>query len=521
MNLSQTLKAVAFAWLLPLRSNAIEQSPLGVDLNAYQSDFGPSLISACFSACHDLRANFRSQVTFYGEELYEAELSRFWSLQQSQTLPACIFLPESSHDVASAVQIARRSNCHFAVKSGGHAAFSGASNSDGGLTINLAAMNDITVNEDRATVSVGPGNRWVDVYRRLENLNRTVVGGRIADVGVGGLTLGGGISFFSNMHGWACDNVASYEIITASGDVLTATPTSHKDLYWALRGGGNNFGIVTNFELHSYPQDRGLMWIGKLMHPGRRNATLIDSFVDFGLKGTDPSATMLFSIVYLQKQDDFVCVSEMDYAEPLADEVAYPAVYNAFFKVGGVIQETKSTKTIVSVIEDHSVSNPNGLRQSYWTATFRLNSALAREITDIWTQVVNPIKQKVPGIVPVLTFQVITTSMMEHMGDRNGNVLGLEDEKEPLMLVALSAMWIDMTDDHIVLEAYSEWLARSNARAHDLGLDHRYIYMNYASQFQDPIRGYGAENVAKLQAIAEEYDPQRVFQRLQPGYFKL
>ncbi|EED16630.1 conserved hypothetical protein [Talaromyces stipitatus ATCC 10500] len=520
MNFSATLKVVAFAGLC-FGSDAFQQSPLGIDVNELELQSQPRLITGCSSACSNLRENFGSQVTFFNERLYKNELSRFWSLQQSQTLPACIFLPESSHDVASAVLLARRSNCPFAVKSGGHAAFSGASNLEGGLTIDLVAMNDITVNRDRATVSVGPGNRWGDVYRQLENQNLTVVGGRIADVGVGGLTLGGGISFFSNMHGWACDNVASYEVITASGDIIKATPTSHKALYQALRGGGNNFGIVTNFELNTYPHDRGLMWIGKIVHAGAHNASLIEAFVNFGERGRDPSATMLFSIVYLQKQDNFICVSELDYAEPIADGGGHPAVFNAFFEIEGPIQETKSTKTIVNVIKDHSVSNPNGLRQSYWTSTFRLDLRLAQEISDLWAQLLDPIKQKVAGIVPVLTFQIITTTMMEHMGDKDGNALGLEHEKEPLMLVALSAMWKDAAGDDILFEAYSKWLVASNLRAQELGLDHRYIYMNYASQFQDPIRGYGEANVAKLQNVAKEYDPDGVFQVLQPGYFKL
>lgn len=412
-------------------------------------------------------------------------------------------------------------NCPFAAKSGGHAAFSGASNIAGGVTIDLAGLNEVTVNKDRKTVSVGPGNRWVDVYRQLEKENLTVVGGRIADVGVGGLTLGGGISFFSNMYGWACDNVASYTVVTASGDAITASSELNTDLYWALRGGGNNFGLVTNFELLTYPQQQGLMWIGKVTHPGARNATLIEVFVDFGIKGMDPRATLLFSIVYVQKQDQFLCVSELDYAEPLLNETQHPVVFESFFNVADSLQVIKKTKTIVEVIGDHSASNPNGLRQSYWTATFSLDKKLAQEVFDLWTQEVNLIKNKVAGIVPVITFQVITIPMIQHMGDRRGNSLGLENEKAPLMLVALSAMWLHAADDAVISTAYAQWLAKSVARAKELGFDHPYLYMNYASQFQDPIQSYGNTNVARLKKIAKSYDPDEIFQKLQPGYFKL
>jgi FAD/FMN-containing dehydrogenase len=102
--------------------------------------------------------------------------------------------------------------CQFAVKSGGHAAFSGASNIDGGLTIDLLNLNEVVVSADQTQTAVGAGNRWVDVYSVLDARNLSVIGGRVADIGVGGLTLGGGISFFSARYGWACDNVIAYEV---------------------------------------------------------------------------------------------------------------------------------------------------------------------------------------------------------------------------------------------------------------------------------------------------------------------
>ena len=106
----------------------------------------------------------------------------------------------------------RVANCQFAVKSGGHAAFYGASNINGGVTIDLVNMNQVVVNAEQTETQIGPGNRWVDVYSQLEVKNISVIGGRVSDIGVGGLTLGGGISFFSGRYGWACDNVNNYEV---------------------------------------------------------------------------------------------------------------------------------------------------------------------------------------------------------------------------------------------------------------------------------------------------------------------
>ncbi|ORY02756.1 hypothetical protein BCR34DRAFT_605485 [Clohesyomyces aquaticus] len=474
----------------------------------------------CREACTSLKEQYSSQVIFFDEELYRVELSRYWSLQQSETLPACIFLPRSPQDIASVIRLSSKTGCPFAAKSGGHVPFAGASNIAGGITIDLSRLNQVTINKDGSTVSVGPGNKWVDVYRQLQKEQITVVGGRIADVGVGGLTLGGGISFFSNMHGWACDNIVTYEVVIATGDIVNASRTSHSDLYWALRGGANNFGLVTNFEMRLYPHDQSLMWIGKILHPGAPNTRLIKAFVDFGYDDTDAKATLLFSFVYLQKQDQYISVSETDYASAVVEDV-HPPVFDAFFAVPNAFQTTKATKTVVDIIEEHSSANPNGLRQSYWTATFRLDEALAEEIVEIWKQEIETIKQSVTGFVPVLTFQVITVRMMKHMETNGGNALGLDEREGPLMIVAPSAMWTDSMHDEIVLSTYAKWLSRSHARAKEQNLDHRYLYMNYASQFQDPIKGYGEANVDRLRAIAKAYDPEGVFQRLQPGYFKL
>lgn len=142
---------------------------------------------------------------------YKVE-EQYWSQQQALTLPTCRFSPASAPDVSLAVLTLRVTSCQFAVKSGGHAAFAGASNIQGGLTIDLSGLNGIAVSQDHSQTAVGAGNIWYDVYDYLEPMNLTVIGGRVAAIGVGGLTLGGGMSFFSGRHGWACDNVKSYEV---------------------------------------------------------------------------------------------------------------------------------------------------------------------------------------------------------------------------------------------------------------------------------------------------------------------
>lgn len=114
--------------------------------------------------------------------------------------------------------LSRLTQCPFAVKSGGHAAFAGASNIESGITINLAKLNEVSLSSDKTVAKVGPGNVWLDVYQALEPHNVTAIGGRVSAIGVGGLTLGGGISFFSGKYGWACDNVANFEVNIAEAE---------------------------------------------------------------------------------------------------------------------------------------------------------------------------------------------------------------------------------------------------------------------------------------------------------------
>jgi FAD/FMN-containing dehydrogenase len=131
-----------------------------------------------------LDGHFPKQVI---QELSDSEAwkSSFWSMHQRAAKPAAIFQPKSAQEVAVAVLLCRAADCKFAVKSGGHAAMKGASNADGGLTIDMVNLNGIDLNEDKTIASIGTGNRWTQVFRTLEKDGLAVAGGRAGDVGVG------------------------------------------------------------------------------------------------------------------------------------------------------------------------------------------------------------------------------------------------------------------------------------------------------------------------------------------------
>ncbi len=413
--------------------------------------------------------------------------------------------------------ISRLTQCPFAVKSGGHAAFTGASNIEGGITISLEKLNLVQLSSDKKTVNVGPGNTWFSVYTALQPLNVAVIGGRVSGIGVGGLTTGGGISFFSNIYGWACDNVASYEVVTASGIIVTASPTQNSDLYSALRGGGNNFGIVTKFTLNAIPLPGGQMWGGGRVSLQDQFDAVVNAFYNVGINSpSDSNAAQILSFAFSQSANLSVAAADLQYAKPVTNA----SIFNDYFAIPGVISDTTKVRTLADLTQEFNASNPDGLRETYWAATYKLNKAHVAAVRDIFFQEIQPIIDAA-GLVPAATLQVITQGQLAGMGKNGGNPLGLPASNGPYLLLNLNMMWQNAADDTRILQSNQRIIDRTIALAQSMGLYEDYIYMNYASQFQDVIGSYGASNKAKLISIAGKYDPTGVYQTLQPGYFKL
>ncbi|KAI9641274.1 hypothetical protein NHQ30_010075 [Ciborinia camelliae] len=243
----------------------------------------------------------------------------YWSVQQAEVVPACRFDVTRAEDVSTVIKVSKLTNCPFAVKSGGHAAFAGASSIQGGILVNLRGLNKVQLSEDRGMVSIGSGNTWWDVYKVLDPLGISVVGGREAGVGVGGLTLGGGISYFSSKYGWACDNILNYEVVLADGRIVNASPTSHTNLYWALRGGsGTNFGVVTRFDAFAFEQ--GLLWGGSRFYSLAENSSLSDVYAKFIVEAPmDEDAHLYIGCGYTSELGGWVTMSGPVYSRPVGD----------------------------------------------------------------------------------------------------------------------------------------------------------------------------------------------------------
>ena len=520
----------------------------------------------------------KDKVSFPGSKAYNASLGSYYSLQEAGVQPHCIFSPRSAGDVSEAVKAlawGSTSNdacpstaepCQFAVRSGGHASFAGAANIPGGVTFDLSGIDDISLASDRSTVSVGAGNTWGRVYSNLDAQGLAVAGGRASSVGVGGLSLGGGISYLGPRVGWTVDTVESYEVVLADGSIVTASQRENPDLLWALRGGGNNFGVVTRVELQAFEQ--GNLWGGFVdtLYATTVNEQ-IDLLADFvNSDHYDDYASLETSFAYSGAEDIQVVVNNMEYTKAVVD----PSVYHALAKLPSVAT-TQRLASMYNLTTEVDSRDPKGLRsvscvvlccvsllccplscmaklplsfflffsspapsatsQSRWTkrltharqatATVTIESSVEAINATVraWNATV-PSVRSVAGAVWDVSMDPLPSAL--YTRHASTNALGLTGRGgRPLIIVMATMSWTNATDDQLVDTTLRNLIATIQHDVGELGQLDPFVYLNYAAQWQDPFAGYGSATVDRLLEVQRRYDPRGLYARMVPGGFKL
>jgi FAD/FMN-containing dehydrogenase len=248
------------------------------------------------STIQELKSRFHGELILPDDQQYETARAVFNAT--IDRLPALIARCFTSADVIEAVNFARRENLLLAVRGTGHNV-AGFAVCDDGIVIDLSAMKGIRVDAPARSVRVEAGCNWGEVNDALQAYGLAATGGFVSVTGVSGLTLGGGLGWLVRKHGLALDNLLSAEVVLAEGRVATASARENEDLFWAIRGGGGNFGVVTSFEFRVHPV--GTVLAGIVLHPAAAAAGAIRRWRD--LEGMAPEESTQGALLFHFAED--------------------------------------------------------------------------------------------------------------------------------------------------------------------------------------------------------------------------
>ena len=281
----QSSLAAAVAATLPAgRALAAILSPsmkVDVDIKAVTGD-GAS-VTLKRAAVQELGDSLRGNLLLPGHDAYEQ--ARLVLNPSIDKRPALIVQPKGVADVKNAVDFARESRLLVAVKCGGHS-FSGKSTCDGGMMIDLSTLRSVRVDPGARIAHVSGGNLLGEMDHDTMAFGLVTTAGTVSHTGVAGLTLGGGYGRVARRFGLALDNVRAFDIITADGQLRHASPAENPDLYWGLRGGGGNFGVVTSFEFQLHPMDREVIG-GMIAFPFSEAKQVLSFYSEYGANAPD------------------------------------------------------------------------------------------------------------------------------------------------------------------------------------------------------------------------------------------
>lgn len=440
------------------------------------------------AVAQDFKAIVQGKVLSAGDAGFD-QARTLWNARHTSQ-PLAVIQPAGAKDVAAVVNYARSNGLPLAVRGGGHG-LAGRAATESGILIDFSSMKGIAVDAEARTARVEPGATWGEVDRATMAAGGLATpGGKVGSVGVAGTTLGGGIGWLVRKFGLSIDNLLSVEIVTADGQLRTASDTEHADLFWAIRGGGGNFGIVTSFTFRLH--EVGTVLAGNVAYPFDQATDVLTFYRDFietapdeltsiaGLgHGPDGSKMVMVAVTYTGDQDEGKRVLEplAEFGRPVMNTIG-PAPY-------GALGAQMSERAISGVYRASKASFLNGLP----------DDAIAT-IVDRFAKATSP----------------LSAMMIEHYGGAAARVphdaTAFVHRGQELNLVANTG-WTDPA------EAVSSLVWLGSTWQAVLPYTQPAVYLNFLDEDDvDRIsEAYDAETYAKLAAVKAVYDPDNLFRQ--------
>ena len=401
--------------------------------------------------------------------------------------PALIACCAGVADVLTGVRFAREHDLLVSVRGGGHG-MPGFAVCEGGLMLDLSGMKSVHVDPHHRTVRAEAGVTWGEFDHETQAFGLATTGGVVGSTGIAGLTLGGGHGFLMRRYGLACDNLLSVDVVTADGRWLCASDTEHAELFWGLRGGGGNFGVVTSFEYRLHPLET--MLAGMVLYPIARAKAFLKRYREI----TSTAPDELGSLVALGTLPDGTqaAILLVGYSGPIADGEKLLRPLREF---GPPLADQVSPSPYMALqgISEHF--NPRGYRNY-------LKTNYLRELSDDAIDILVERYASVPA-----PFSHI---VVEHMGgavsrmDRQATAYNYRDAQYNFLIVG---MWADPAQDARAIPwVRSLWQALQPFSSGN-------IYVNYESDVGvDRVQAaYGAAKYDRLVALKNTYDPTNFF----------
>jgi FAD/FMN-containing dehydrogenase len=436
-----------------------------------------------------LRARFRGNLLTPTSKSYD-DARKIWNAMIDRR-PAVIAQCTGPDDVQAAVRFALEQNIYPAVRGGGHNP-AGNAMVDDGLVIDMSPMKGITVDPANRTATAQTGLTWGDFDRATHAHGLATTGGLISTTGIAGLTLGGGVGWLMGRCGLVCDNTLAYDIVTADGELIRADANSHPDLFWALKGGGGNFGVVTSISYRLYPITQVIS--GMVLHPFAHASEVLRFYRDF-ITGAPDELTVYAAAISTPDGSPVIALIPCWCGDNLA---AGERILEPLRKFGAPIADLISRMPYPAMQQQIDAAAPFG-RRTYWKAQF---------LRDLPDAAIDTFIEFAKTRTSPLTF-----ALLEHahgaMTRQPVESAAFPTRTAPIDCVLIS-MWTDPAED----ARHIDWTRKFHTamRPWSDGT----VYVNALDQ-DDVTRiaeAYGP-NYAKLCAVKAKYDPGNRFRRNQ------